>query len=299
MDINEQLKKMHLKRKATVKEEEGPPPTEAEIIEAMPKTLDEFFALMEEAVVDQKSYRTGKIDDYGRVKGIHEYPGPQVPHTQQTHYFDKMGRPLKVEIYEKDFSKPITRVYFYEGEGDKVMESVWFDRYGKIDNIHRYQYDKTTGLMTDRAEYTKEGDIFYHIHSEYDKSFEPPRHFEDVWTDKRGNLIQRYVYKYDDAGDVNIEEQYDENNQMIGYFFIEYDEAREFPVKKEWHGPGGDLRSWQEFTYDAAHNVTRVDLFDGEGKREASQIFIYDEIGNLKEEQWVNVEGETFKKIKY
>jgi len=267
--------------------------------EEKPRTIEEFLEKIESTIVNTRHFITGKIDHYGRVLGLREVPPGRVPHVHQTHYLDSFDRPRKLEIFEKEFSKPITRLYFYEGDTQKVSESVWFNRYGKIDNIHRYQYDPETGLMTDRAEYNKEGEIFYQIHSEYDYSNDPPRLIEDRWADKLGRQVQRLVYKYDETGEVNIEERYDENNRMVGYHFITYDEKLENPVKKEWFGPDNVRRSFMTYEFDSSDNVTKASLFDGEGKKEGEQVFIYDDIGNLKEEKWFDKNGKQFKHLKY
>jgi hypothetical protein len=264
-----------------------------------PRTLDEFIDRIKDKIVGVKHYRTGRIDDYGHVEGIYEYPAGSVPHMHQSHHLDASGRPIMLEIFEKDFTKPLVRFYFYEGESNKVNEAVWLDRYGKIDNIHRYVYEPQHGLLVDRAEYNKEGQIFYQIHSDYDTGFDPIRKTQETWRDKKGAQIQRFAFKYDEQGDVNIEERYDDGDRLLGYFQITYTESRERPAKKEWFGPDSKLRSFFQYEYDATDSVTRSVLFNASGVKEATQVFVYDEIGNLKEEHWLDAEDKQFKHLKY
>lgn len=297
-------KMMQLKSMATKGGKRDPSPVapvkvEERQEEPPPESMEELLERIEVKIVSSRHFRTGKVDKYGHVVGVGEYPEGMVPHVHQDHYYDSMGRVIKFQKYEKDFSRPLTRYYFYEGESDKLSEGVWLDRYGKIDNIHRYLYDEQTGLMIHRAEYNREGEVFYQIFSDYNYNFDPPRLVSDVWKSKTGSQIQRYVYKYDEEGEINIEERYNEEDQLVGYFKIEYDETRENPAKKEWYGPDNQRRSYFINEFDAFGNTTKVELHDGSGALEATQVFTYDSTGNLVEEKWFDPEGKLMKHLKY
>jgi hypothetical protein len=267
--------------------------------EKTPKSIEEFNEIVNSKIVKTRYFKTGKVDEHGNVVGIKECVPGSVPHVHQEHHYDNLDRVIKFEKYEQNFSKPLTRFYFYEGADIKLGEGVWLDRYGKIDNIHRYKYDENTGLMILRAEYNREGEIYYQIESEYDQSTDPPRLIADAWKDKAGSLIKRLAYDYDENGEIVIERNYDSNNRLTGFYQFEYDERYVNLLKKEWYGPGEELRSFFAYDYDANDNVTRATLFDGSGKMESSQLYFYDGIGNIVEEKWFDDDGEMFKHIKY
>lgn len=251
----------------------------------------------DDKIVKVRHFKTGKLDNFGLVVGIFEYTG-EFPHVRQDHSYDVHDRVLKLEKFEKDFSKPLTRLYFYEGDGNKIVESVWLDRYGKIDNIHRYAYDQETGLMMQRAEYDKEGRIFYLIKTKYDMEKTPPREMEEAWFDKKDNLLKRQEYIYNDKGEIITENHYDSNNIFDGAFHFTYDE-RGILHEKKWQNKSRRFMSIFRYTVDANENTTKAELLDAEGNLETYQTFAYDAIGNLTEEKWFNANGEMFKHLKF
>jgi hypothetical protein len=266
--------------------------------EKVPTNIDEFNEMVSSKIVKTRYFKTGKVDEYGHVVGIKEFEHGHVPHVHQEHHYDNLDRVIKFEKYEQEFSKPLTRFYFYEDADIKLSEAVWLDRYGKIDNVHRYQYDENSGLMTLRAEYNREGEIYYQIESEYDKSTDPPRLIGDIWKDMAGNQIKRLAYEYDESSEIVVERNYDSSNQLTGFFQFEYDEKINL-LKKEWYGADEILRSF--FTYEYYDNdyVKNATLFNRSGKKESSQLYFYDELCNVVEEKWLNENGEVFKHIKY
>ncbi|MFP4498188.1 MAG: hypothetical protein ACLFQV_08250 [Vulcanimicrobiota bacterium] len=307
MDSNNkisQLKSLAIKKRVAGSQSTLPGTAQAtrkEVVpsqEKQPQTLEEALEEIESRVVKIRHFKTGKIDDFGRVVGVKEYQPGRVPHFHQDHMYDEKDRVIMLKMYEKEFSKPYTRIYFYEGDSDKIHEAVWFNRYGKLDNIHRYAYDMSTGLLVHRAEYNREGEIFYQIFSEFEDT-DPPRNTQEVWKDKTGNLIQRFVYKYDEAGDIVIEERYDNNDNFIGEFHFTYDDKRVNLMKKEWFGPDKTLRSYFVYEHDANDNTTKCVLMNPGGTKESTQLFVYDEIGELKEEKWMDEKDKVFKHVKY
>lgn len=251
----------------------------------------------DDKIVKVRHFKTGKLDNFGLVVGMNEYIG-EFPHVRQDHSYDAHDRVLKLEKFEKDFSKPTTRLYFYEGDGNKIMESVWLDRYGKIDNIHRYAYDQETGLMMQRAEYDREGRIFYLIKTKYDMSFTPPREMEEAWYDKKDALIKRQEYIYNEKGEIITENHYDSNNMFDGAFHFTYDE-RGILHEKKWMNKNRQFMSIFRYTVDANENTTKAELLDADGNLESYQTFVYDAIGNLTEEKWFHADGEMFKHLKF
>ena len=251
----------------------------------------------DDKIVKVRHFKSGKLDNYGLVVGIFEYTG-EFPHVRQDHSYDEHDRVLKLEKFEKDFSKPTSRLYFYEGDGNKIVESVWLDRYGKIDNIHRYAYDMETGLMMQRAEYDREGRLFYLIKTKYDLEKTPPREMEEAWYDKKDNLIKRQEYIYNEKEEIITENHYDSNNQFDGAFHFTYDE-RGILHEKKWQNKNRRFMSTFRYTVDADENTIKAELLDAEGNLESYQTFAYDAVGNITGEKWFDANGEMFKDLKF
>ena len=266
---------------------------------AAQKRIEEYVSKeFNEKIVKVRHFKSGKLDDYGKVVGVYEFTGEKFPHVRQDHHYDENDRVLKLEKFEKDFSKPLTRLYFYEGDIDKVVESVWLDRYGKIDNIHRYAYDIETGLMMERAEYDREGKLFYLIRTKFDMEHDPVREVEEAWFDKSDQLIKKQVYDYDENGEIIVETRFDANNQFDGAFHFTYD-SRGILSQKKWQSRSGRFMSTFKYTVDDNENTTKLELFNDKDELESIQTFKYDEIGNLVEEKWMDDTGEVLKHLKY
>jgi hypothetical protein len=259
------------------------------------KSLQEFMENLNQQVTKVRHFKIGKIDHYGQVIGIKEYEEGKVPLDHQDHFYDELERVIKLEKYEREFSKPTVRIYSYGPGGLKVLESVWFDRYGKIENIHRYRYDSETGLMLERFEYNREGSLFYSIRSAYD---EGNNLIEESWHRKNGSLIKRYKYLYYPDGELEQEENYDGQDNLVGLYHFTYDE-RGNVREKSWYNPAGMLMSKFVYICDAEDRVIKIELFDGKENLEVSQEFKYDETGNLLEEKWLDAEKKPIKLLKY
>jgi hypothetical protein len=262
------------------------------------KKIAAFISEVDTKIKSVKHFKTGKLDDYGHIIGIHEYPEGSVPHIHQDHFYDELGRVIKFQKYEQEFSKPTTRVYFYDHDGDKLMEAVWVDRYGKIENIHRYQYDGETGLMKERAEYDREGKLFYSIKTSFDLTTDPPRQIEEAWLDTTRKLIKRLVYKYDESGEICTEERYNAQNLFDGAFHFEYDE-RGILKQKSWQSKSGKIMSTFRYEVDSEERVTKTEMFDENMAVETIQEIQYDAIGNMKTEIWKDAEGKVIRQVKY
>lgn len=259
------------------------------------RELDAYLTQVDGEIVGLKHFKTGRIDEHGQVVGIKEYPPGQVPFEHQDHFYDEMGRVVKLEKYEREFSRPTRRLYFYDPGDPKVKESVWISRYDRVDNIHRYAYDEETGLMSYRAEYNAEGQIAYGIHSGYDLSH---RLVEERWTDANKAQIKRLAYSYDDAGELATEAQYDKENRPEGFFRFTYDQRGNL-VDKIWHNPQGKVMSTFRYECDEDMRVTRVRLYDENQQLLTSQEFRYDRAGNVTQETWKDGEGQVVRQRNY
>ena len=261
------------------------------------KSLEEFFAELETLVVKIRHFQSGRIDHYGNVVGVKEYPSGQYPFVHQDHFYDELDRVIKLEKYDNDFSRPIKRIYFYNPKELKVIESVWFDRYDRIDNIHRYLYDGVSGLMIQRAEYTKEGEIFYTITSKYDQA-EPPHLIEEMWNDVRGKMIKRQEYSYNENDEMSEERFFNSKNELTGFNQFFYDENGNL-LERRWHNSNGVVMSSFVYTYYDTNDVFSLCIYNAVGNLETWQEFYRDAYGNTVEERWYDKEHRLIRQIKH
>jgi len=260
-------------------------------------SIADFYAEMEKLVVKVRHFKTGKIDNYGNVVGIKEFQPGEFPFVHQDHFCDSLDRVIRLEKYENDFSKPTKRFYFYNPGELKVIESVWFDRYDRIENIHRYLYDNTRGLMIQRAEYTKEGEIYYAITSRYDDA-EPAHLLEETWTDVAKKLIKRQEYRYDEEGEMSEERMFDNANRLIGFNGFSYDDKGNL-VERKWHNGQGVPMSSFVYAYDDHDEVKTLSIFDSQRNLESWQEFIRGDRGNLVEEKWYDASDNLLRHLRY
>ncbi|MCA9792113.1 MAG: hypothetical protein KC910_09975 [Candidatus Eremiobacteraeota bacterium] len=256
------------------------------------KTVEDLRAAIDARIESCRHFASGRIDSFGRVVGVGELPDSS-RHERQDHQLDAAGRVLRLDRYEREFSKPTRRYYHYLGDSDKVSESVWFDRYGRLENIHRYLYDRDSGLMLERAEYTREGALYYRILSSYGQG---DTLAQDLWLGPDGKQLKRYVYTYED-GELVREEHYGKADGMVGYFEMEYDQGGNLALKA-WFS-GDRLQSLTAYEYDQENRVIETVLADGDEMIEARQTFGYDQVGNVVEECWFDSHDQLVKHLRY
>jgi hypothetical protein len=246
-------------------------------------------------VVNCRHFKSGRIDEYGNVAGIREYQAGKVPFERQDHFYDDLGRVIKLEKYDRDFSRPTLRLYFYDEGSIKVSESIWVDRYGKMENVHRYRYAPDTGLLSWRAEYNHEGQIFYAIHSTYDYFH---KLIQEKWVNRGEAQIKRLRYAYDMKGELSLEEEYNQEDRMVGFFRFTYDERGNLK-EKIWHNPAGKVMCTYVYECLEDFQPLSVKLYDGEGRILSWQEFAYDEVGNVTVEKLIDGSGEVVKVLRY
>ncbi|MBM3268428.1 MAG: hypothetical protein FJZ01_12325 [Candidatus Sericytochromatia bacterium] len=254
--------------------------------------------LIEEAkskIVRCRYFKSGKTDKYGKIEGWHEFPAGAVPFEHQVHHYDDRGRVVYFEKFVREFSKPSLRVFLYE-DGWSVAEGVWIDRYGRIENYHRYHYDTSTNLLTWRAEYDHEGKLYYYIKSAYDAS---SSHIEDVWFTADDLLHKRLEYTNDPATGEPLEQrEFNARNELVGALRFKYDKAFNV-IERAWHNPAGTRMSRFVYAYDAKNQVTKVELRGETDKIEARQEFAYDHVGNVITEKWFDQAGKLYKDLRF
>lgn len=244
-------------------------------------------------IVRARYFKTGKVDKYGKIVGFREYPEGRVPFEHQVHHYDEMGRVVFFEKYVKEYSKPSLRVFHYEDW--RVIEGIWIDRYGNIDNYHRYHYDDATGLMIWRAEYTYEGKLYYSIRSKYDKD---AQHIEDAWYDAEDKLVKRLEYENDASGEPLVQREFDAQGQLVGSLKFKYDKNGNV-LERAWHNAKDQRMSRFVYSYDAREQLIKVELRGEKDKIEARQEFAYDNVGNVIAEKWFDQNNKLYKDLRF
>ncbi len=245
-------------------------------------------------IVRARYFKSGKTDKYGKIEGWHEYPADAVPFEHQVHHYDERGRVVFFEKFTREFSKPSMRVFLYE-DGWSVAEGIWIDRYGRIENYHRYHYDTATNLLTWRAEYDHEGKLYYYIKSRYD---EKNGHIEDAWYTADDKLHKRLEYTNDSTGEPLEQREFDLANNLVGTLKFKYDK-RANVIERAWHNGQGVRMSRFAYAYDAKDQVTKVELRGDKDKIEARQEFSYDSVGNVLTEKWFDQAGKLYKDLRF
>jgi hypothetical protein len=254
---------------------------------------DELISAAKAKIVRAKYFNTGKTDKFGKIVGYREFPAGAVPFEHQVHHYDDQGRVVFFEKFSREFSKPSLRVFHYEDW--HVVEAVWIDRYGRVENYHRYDYDTATNLLAWRAEYNHEGQLYYYILSRYDEKMD---HIEDAWFDARDKQVKRLTYKNDASGEPLEQAEYNESDQLVGTLKLKYDKKGNV-VERAWHNPKGDRMSRFVYSYDSKDFVVKVELRAEKDKLEAKQEFGYDAVGNVISEKWFDQQGKLYKDLRF
>jgi len=240
-----------------------------------------------------KYFRIGKVDEKARVVGTKELDPEKLPYEHLKYYYDDKGRVVRFEKYERDFPRPVVRTYKYEGDSPSVKESEWFDRFGNLRGIHRYECD-AKGFMVRREELDADRNLKYYIKSKYD---EKGRLIEEAWYNPDDTLEKRDVLGYDDdeSMDPAWEEKYDAKNEHIGTFYYKYDDRGNL-IEKKWYNAKDELQSYYKYKYNDDDLLIWLALYDENDNLQMYHEFEYDKVGNKITEKLFTGDG-TLAKI--
>lgn len=254
---------------------------------------EQVLAEIKPQIRSMKSFQTGKVNKYGKVVGINEYPKGKVPFERQDHHYDEQGNAVYFEKFVREFSKPSVRCYWYK---DGMLDhAVWFDRYGVLENLHVYLYDDLTGLLCWRAEYDHEGKLFYSIKSKYDSRSNLT---EEIWLDNGNRFMKKYVYTYHPSGLLASESRYNHGGTLDGFHYFVYDKKGNM-TERRWYSARGEVLSRFAYTFDPKDRVTKLQLYGPGDVLQTSQDFGYDEVGNVLRERLYDEKGRVVKDLRY
>ena len=237
--------------------------------------------------IKESKARGWEIDSRGKVKVIEPFT-----HDPPDEYFVLKTEKNKVIEIKEVKRKPelaTTGTLEYD-ENNRVCSSVWKERTGKVVTSFFYSFDER-GRMTLREEKSKTGRTLYVTECECDDA---------------GNLVvERYLkgeeflgrntYTFDSSARIASETHYDKNDECSGSYHFKYDEKGRC-VERAWHNLEGALMTTFRYTLDDKGNRVRAELVKGD-HIENVQEFVYDERGNLLEENWLDDQGTLLRKI--
>lgn len=256
---------------------------------------EDLLAQIKGQIQTVRSFQSGRVNKYGKVEGVREYPAGAAPFERQDHHLDARGRVVYLEKFTRDFSKPTVRCYRYQDATSALTEAIWLDRYGRIENYHRYQYDDTTGLLVWRAEYDHEGKLFYSIKSRYDAKNQL---VDESWFDPRNRFMKRYAYTYDAKGELSGELHYDSRDILQGFNRFKYD-AKGNLLERAWCDPHDKVMSRFEYSVDKDGRVQALKLYGPGGKLQVRQEFTHDAKNNVVREKWFDDKGALVKDLRF
>ncbi len=256
-------------------------------------SLAELDAETKSRIASTRYFKIGRINELGRLIGYGEYPKGKVPSDHQAFHYDAQGRVIYFEKFSREYTKPSKRYYRYED--DNLLDSIWVDRYGRFDNYHRYVFDELSGLMTWRAEYHQDGSLYYTIKSEYDYR---ALITEESWFDDQRRMIRRFIYAYDDKGELVTQHLYDGRNSLEGFHSYRYD-AKGNLLERRWHLPNGQRRGGYAYTYGLQDRISKIQVLNETGGLNARKEFAYDVVGNVTRERWYDNQGRLAKDLQF
>lgn len=257
-------------------------------------TPEQLSAEIKPQIKSVRHFKSGRINKYGKVVGVVEYPKGRVPYDHQDHHYDAQGRVIYFEKFTREFTKPTLRYYRYQD--GHLFDSIWVDRYGNIENFHHYRYDDLSQLLVWRGEFDHTGKLFYSIKSAYDSK---NNLVEDAWYDASNKFMKRYAFTYHKKnGEIETESHYDQNDVLIGFNHMTYD-AKGNLLERRWNSPQGQARSRFVYTIDKKNQVTALQLFGPGNQLKTKQEFSHDDVGNVVRERWFDDRGKLIKDLRF
>ena len=153
---------------------------------------------------DPKGFLTGTIT-YNNEDGI-QY--------KYTYSYDGAGKRIKTTRYNSKGEMKNYYKYDYDDNGNKI-KVYCYDVKGNLEEYYVYDYDGDGNLVEERW-YSSSGKEVYNIENEYENNLKN----QSTTYDENGDLIYKYVFRYDDRGNIIEEAKYTNGDERAG--FIQY-----------------------------------------------------------------------------
>jgi len=153
---------------------------------------------------DQKGFLTKTIayNDDGSI--LYKY----------TYTYDKYGKKIKTIRYNLKGETINYYKYDYNDDGNKT-KVYCYDMNGNLEEYYVYNYDGNRNLVEEKW-YSSSGKEVYNVENDYDNGLKT----KTSTYDENGNLIYKYVFRYDGQGNIIEETKFDSKAEQTG--FIQY-----------------------------------------------------------------------------
>ncbi len=153
---------------------------------------------------DQKGFltETTTYNDDGSIQFKYSYT------------YDNNGKRIKTSRYNSKGEMINYYKYDYDDDGNKT-KAYCYDMKGNLEEYYVYDYDGDRNLVEEKW-YSSLGKEVYNIENDYDNGMKT----QTYTYDENGDLIYKYVLRYDDKGNIIEETKYDNKDEQAG--FIQY-----------------------------------------------------------------------------
>ncbi len=131
-----------------------------------------------------------------------------------TYNYDKDGKKIKTSRYNTKDEMINYYKYEYDENGNKT-KAYCYDTNGNLEEYYVYDYDGNRNLAEEKW-YSPAGKEVYNIENGYDNGIKTLTSTYD----ENGDLIYKYVLRYDDKGNIIEETKYNSKEEQAG--FIQY-----------------------------------------------------------------------------
>jgi len=118
----------------------------------------------------------------------------------------------RIKTTRKNSDGRVVNYFTYEyNEHNNKVRAKRFNPDGILEEYYEYNYD-SDGNLSSEDWYSADGNEVYRIENEYENN----RKAESKTFDENGNLVYRYIFKYDDRGNIVEEVKYDKDDKQAG-----------------------------------------------------------------------------------
>lgn len=124
--------------------------------------------------------------------------------------YDNNGARVKTTRFNSSGKMVCYYKYDYNEFGNKV-KAYRYDLNGNLEEYYVYEYD-ADGNLVDEEWFSPPGKEVYNIENDYDRGMKTSSYTYD----ENGDLIYKYVFRYDEKSKIIEESRYDSDNSQVG-----------------------------------------------------------------------------------
>ena len=131
-----------------------------------------------------------------------------------TYTYDNDGKKIKTNRYNPKGEIVNYYKYDYDEYGNKT-KAYCYDIKGNLEEYYVYDYDGNRNLVEEKW-YSSSGKEVYNVENDYDNGIKT----KTSTYDENGDLIYKYVFRYDGKGSIIEETKFDSKDEQAG--FVQY-----------------------------------------------------------------------------